>query len=394
MVQRLLLEPPPPSNVVAEGRARLLGTQADAVPTPGPARPTRPIRRAAFRSALGLGLAAAIAAAALVVATFIPGAGTAPGDKGPAVTSGSARSVLLAAAVRAESASVSGTYWHLRTMTRAILPQRFGHGGNRYTLEQLRVHEKWAKRNGQAWAGDRTWVRPATPKDEAAWRRDGAPSKWCMGHTDTQPPKPNCLHTVPGTASLAKDYFPFEVSEGLNKLTFRQLQRLPEHADALRARLIADARAHLDPSASAEVVNQNVANELADLLVYLPVPPGVRAAAYRALADMPGVTSTGPTRDELGRHGVGIDIAEGKGNIAGLGLAAVPKPSCSPRCTPRELQRNDAKYAREITRSLIIDPDTSHVLADKMIVGKSSVSDTLILRAGWTNEKPHKPSLP
>jgi hypothetical protein len=389
MVRQLLAEPPPPPHVVAEGRERLLGSPAGAVPT------TRPISRAAFRSALALGLTGAVAAAALVVATLVPGAGTSPGGGGPVITGGSARSVLLAAAARAESAPASGTYWHLRTMSRTTLPQRFGHGGNRYTLEQLRVHEKWAKRNGQAWAGDRRWVRPATPQDEAAWRRDGAPSKWCMGETDTQPPEPNCLHTAPGTASLTKDYFPFEVSEGLDKLTFGQLQRLPEGPDARRARLVADVRHHLDRSASAAVVNQNVANELADLIVYLPVPPGVRAAAYRALAYMPHVTSIGPTRDELGRAGAGIEIAEGSGFIAPLGrIAGVPAPSCSPRCTPREIQHSYAKHASEITRTLIIDPATSHVLADETHVGKSSGSDTLILGTGWTNEKPHKPALP
>jgi hypothetical protein len=280
-------------------------------------------------------------------------------------------------------------------MSRTILPQRFGHGGNRYTLVQVRVHEKWAKRNGQAWAGDRTWVRPATPKDQAAWRRDGAPSTWCMGHTDTQPPKPNCLHTAPGTASLAKDYFPFEVSEGLDNLTFQQLQRLPATPEELRARLVADARHHLDPSASAEVINQNVANELADLLIYLPVPPGVRAAAYRALANMPQVTSIGPMRDKLGRAGVGIEIAEGKGLIAPLGrIAGFKAPSCSPRCTPRQIQHSYLKHAREITRTLIIDPRTSYVLADQTNIGKSFGSDTLILKTGWTNEKPHKPALP
>ncbi|MDR2987035.1 MAG: hypothetical protein LBV34_19580, partial [Nocardiopsaceae bacterium] len=200
MVRQLLVEPPPSSTVVAEGRQRLLGSPADAVPA------TRPMRRVAYRGALALGLAGAVAAAALAVATFVPGAGTSPGGKSPVISDGSARSVLLAAAVRAESASASGTYWHLRTMSTAILPQKFGHGDNRYTLEQLWVHEKWAKRNGQAWAGDRKWVRPATPKDEAAWRRDGAPTKWCMGQTDTQPPKPNCLYITPGAASLTKDY--------------------------------------------------------------------------------------------------------------------------------------------------------------------------------------------
>jgi len=292
--------------------------------------------------------------------------------------------VLLAAASHAESAPTSGTYWHLRTMSMMNSPQRFGHGGNRYTLERLWVHEKWATRNGRAWSGDRRWVRPATPQDQAAWRRDGAPDTWCMGVTDTQPTKRNCLHTAPGIASLTKDYFPFEVSEGL-QLTFGQLQRLPVNPGALRAWLAADAQRHLDPSVGAAVLNQNVAVELADLLVYLPVPPGVRAAAYRALADMPHVTSIGPTRDELGRTGAGIKIAEGRG--------WTPIPGGPVRCHGKYRCYPSAP-ARNITRTLIIDPGTSQVLADETTIGKSSYSETLILGVDWTDHKPHKPALP
>jgi hypothetical protein len=128
-----------------------------------------------------------------------------------------------------------------------------------------------------------------------------------------------------------------------------------------------------------------VAAELADLLVYLPVPPGVRAAAYRALANMPRVTSIGPTRDELGRAGVGIEIAEGRG--------WTPVPGDPVRCHDKH-RCYPAAPARNITRTLIIDPGTSHVLADETTIGKNSYSDTLILGAGWTNEKPHKPALP
>jgi hypothetical protein len=378
MVRRLLAEPPPDPHVVAAGRERLFGTPISAAPT------TRTMRRAAFRSALALGVTSAAAAAGLAVATLVPEVGTSSGGGGPASAERSPRTVLLAAAARAESAPTSGTYWHLRTMSTTNSPQRFGHGDNRYTLERLWVHEEWAMRNGQAWSGDRKWVRPTTQEDQAAWRRDGAPKTWCMGETDTQPPKPNCLHTAPGTASLTKDYFPFEVSEGLH-LTFGQLQRLSAKPDALRAWLAADARRHLDPSVGAAVINLNVAAALADLLVYHPVPPAVRAAGYRALADMPNVTSIGPTRDELGRAGVGIEIAEGRvwTPIPGDPVHCHDKYRCYP-----------AAAARNITRTLIIDPSTSNVLADETTIGKSSDSDMLILGVGWTNEKPHKPALP
>jgi hypothetical protein len=338
------------------------------------------MRRATFRSVLALSLVGAAAAVALVVAALVPGVGTTRGGGGQVVTEGSARGVLLAAAVRAESAPTSGTYWHVRSMSRTTLPQRFGHGDHRYTLEQMSVTEKWTTHGGRTWLGRREWVRPKTPEDEAAWRRDGSPSKWCKGETDTEPPEPICLHTAPGTASVTRfGEDTFQVTEG-QKLTFGQLRRLPADPDPLRAWLVGIARHDLDPSASAAVVDLNVANELSDLLVDFPVPPGVRAAAFRALADMPNVTSIGSLRDELGRAGVGIEIGiRGVDVIAVLGNGSPVSAS-----------------AGELTRTLIIDPDTSRVLADETSIGNRSdpFSDTLILGVGWTNEKPHKPALP
>ena len=389
MVRGLLAEPPPPPHVVAQGRERLFGSPADGVPR------TRRLTRAAFRSALAVGLTGAVAAAVLVVAALVFGVGTSPGGGGPFVTDASARSVLLAAAVHAESAPTSGTYWHVRSMSRMTLPQTFGHGGNRYTLEQVSVTEQWTKRNGRAWSGRREWVRPKTPQDQAAWRRDGAPSKWCMGETDTEPPKHSCLHTAPGTASLTRVYFPFEVAEG-RELTFEQLQRLPQDPGALREWLVGTTRHDLDPSASSDIVDSNVTQILTDLLVYPPVPPRVRAAAYRALAEMPNVTSLGPTHDELGRAGIGIEIAEGPGWILIPGDARPVTRGCRARQTPAQMQRQCAATATKLTRTLIIDPDTAHVLADETSIGNRSNPsiDTLILGVGWTNEKPHKPTWP
>jgi hypothetical protein len=133
----------------------------------------------------------------------------------------------------------------------------------------------------------------------------------------------------------------------------------------------------LDPSASADILEDNVAEVLANLLVDVPAPPGVRAAAYRALADMPNVRSTGPTRDELGRAGVGI---------------LIDAPDSAAILVPRGGQFE----AGEFIRKLIIDPDTSHVLARQANIGENSdpVSGTLILEVGWTDEEPHEPALP
>jgi len=371
MVRDLLAEPAPCPEVVAEGRERLLHSAAGAVP------PAGRIRRPALRSALALGITGAAAAAALAVATMGSGPGIFPGGGAKVVTGGSARSVLLAAAVKAESDAASGTYWHVRSVSRTTLPRKFGHGENRYTLEQLTLTENWTTHAGRSWLGRRQWVRPKTHEDEVAWKRDGAPTRWCLGQTDTSPPQPICLRTAPGTASLTRfGQDTFQITEG-HDLTFTQLQRLPRDPDALRAWLSRMARHDLDPSAGTAVVDLNVENELSDLLVYHPVPPRVRAAAFRALADMPGVVSTGPTHDELGRAGIGIELKPEHAVAVLGGGSAVTGPG-------------------KLTRMLIIDPHTSHVLADQTRIGArpEPAIDTLILDVGWTNERPQRPAVP
>jgi hypothetical protein len=339
------------------------------------------MRRAAFRSAVGLGVTGALAAAVLAVATTAPEVGTergiSPGGGDTATIDGSARNVLLAVAARAESEPTSGTFWHVRSMSTSTYPRKLGSGDTRYTVEVHSVNELWTKRGGQTWWGDREWVTPKTPEDEAAWRRDGSPSKWCQGKTDTEPPQPICLRTAPGegsVVSVGEDTF---VVADETELTFDQLQQLPAEADALRAWVVDAVKEDLDPSASDDIVDYNVASVLANLLVDLPVQPDVRAAAYRALADMPNVTSIGPTHDELGRAGTGILI----------------DPGASARIVGRGSQVSETG---KFSRMLIIDPDTSLVLADQISIDKSNdpAGSTLILEVGWTDEGPHEPALP
>jgi len=374
MTRRLLAEPPPEPDVVAEGRLRLLAVAARGDRRTRRARPTSSTRRIAVRRSVALGLTGALVAAVLAMTTLAPGDGTSPGGGGTQIADGSARDVLLAAAVRAESVPTSGAFWHVRSSSTTTWPNELGRGDNRYTVEVHSVTELWTTREGQTWWGQREWVTPKSPEDEAAWRRDGSPSKWCMGKRDTEPPRSNCLHTAPGTASLTRvGQDTFVVVEG-RELTFERLQQLPDEPVALRDWVFDAVEDDLDPSASAGILDDNVAEVLANLLVDVPAPPGVRAAAYRALAGMPDVKSIGATRDELGRAGVGI-LIDTEGIVVSRGGP-----------------HNEGK----LTHKLIIDPDTSHVLARQANVGEDAdpVSGTLILEVGWTDEEPHEPEQP
>src|SRR5262245_51632408 len=115
MVRRLLEEAPPSDEVVAEGRRRLLEA----------GRPASPRPWVTARRGLALSLTAATAAAGLVLAALVAGGGggSAPEGGGPVATDLSSRTVLLAAAVRAEAAApTSGAYWHVRSLSRTTLP--------------------------------------------------------------------------------------------------------------------------------------------------------------------------------------------------------------------------------------------------------------------------------
>ncbi|GAA2441171.1 hypothetical protein GCM10010191_66620 [Actinomadura vinacea] len=323
----------------------------------------------------GLGLVGAAAAAALVVSSLggggtggVPGGGT---SRQPEATS--ARTVLLAAADKAETAPATGKYWRVTTMF--LVSVKVGPKSRPYTVVEPRVHEDWLARNGTGWAGRRVGgAKPKTPQDEKAWRLDGTPARWDLGVGDTVDKAPVYVQTKPGTGTLEKMPKTYlQVPIAGPKPSFDDLRNLPTDPAALRKR--AEKRALSDGGpgslhAENEQVRQSfAAGKLIDLLTTAPVSPKVRAAAYRALADMPIVKSEGPAVDGRGRKGVAFSIVTPYG---------------------------------ESTRGsrLIIDPASSQVLSvhdvskpkAKSVPGKEKT--TLYLGAGWTDQAPRPPSLP
>ncbi|MGP3930114.1 hypothetical protein [Nonomuraea sp. KM88] len=129
-------------------------------------------------------------------------------------------------------------------------------------------------------------------------------------------------------------------------LTYQQIQALPSDAAALRARVAA-----ILPAGSEGLL----ADALSGLLWTKPSTPGVRAAAYRALADLPEVRYLGARQDARGRAGeaFSFDLPSG------------------------------------VERTLIIDPVTSQVLSceDGGHGGRSEI----VLGAGWTDRGPDLP---
>ncbi len=126
-------------------------------------------------------------------------------------------------------------------------------------------------------------------------------------------------------------------------MTYEQIRALPAEAGALR-----DQVAALLPDGSRGLL----ADALSGLLWTKPSAPGVRAAAYRALADLPEVRSLGAATDPRGRGGEAFAYGLPSG----------------------------------VRRTLIIDPASSQVLSS-VDSGQGGRSE-LVLTAGWTDQAP------
>ncbi|WP_214416184.1 CU044_5270 family protein [Sphaerisporangium fuscum] len=272
--------------------------------TPG-ASPARPRRwNLAW---LGLATAATAAAAVVVITTTTGSPALVRPHQSPPVASApmSTQQILLAAATTAQTRSDSGTYWHLKS-------EYSGRGGKRTFPKRL--NETWVGRDGQAWVAS-----------EAG----------------------DSVYKVKGRKS-------FLLAD--NQVTFAQIQQLPTDPEELKAWIfdkIDNGDGDVDPTAR----DWFAASSLTTLLGELPAPPEVRAAAYRALATMPIVKSTGPANDSLNRPGEGLEISD-------LGV--------------------DMK--------VIIDPDSSLVLGSSYRSGKDGKifkeGTTTVLTSEWTDNLP------
>jgi hypothetical protein len=168
------------------------------------------------------------------------------------------------------------------------------------------------------------------------------------------PEKPSLIRTIG-----AKSYL------GENEVSLAEVQQLPTDPQPLRAWLVRRIQAPggID---SEQSLQENLFGAIVHLLAETPASPAVRAAAFRLLAAMPEVHTEGEVRDELGRAGIRIGYGVG-GN----------------------------------TGEMVIDPAGPQILSSKVTDSPSTspkslraVLATLILTAGWTNDRPQQPTAP
>ncbi|MEV4569202.1 CU044_5270 family protein [Nonomuraea sp. NPDC049419] len=221
-------------EALAGARGRLLAAMAG---TAAPHRPQRARRPLTVRVA-GVAAAGLAAAAAVVVLTnqaTVPA--QPPVSAGEALPLTSARNVLLVAAESAQrTPQGSGRYWHIK--------REKDTGGRVF-------EESWTTRDGRRWTRGSDDGAPVVQADSGTF--------W-IGPADS------------GTEVSVKD-----------------LEALPTDPQALRQKVT--AMQHGDPSFGEDVALL----PLASLVAELPAPADVRSAAFRALADLPGVQRVGTT---------------------------------------------------------------------------------------------------
>jgi hypothetical protein len=255
-----------------------------------------------------------------------------------------------AKATLASSTAPEGRYAYSRAETLAAATST---DDPPYTVLVARTIETWLAADGSGVIrdGPGKLVFPG-PRDRARWLAGGAPRLAGVG--GDQPIRAE----TPGLAAQARRN-PDDLDAATLDALMNAPAALPTDADQLERLVRAYAETRDPPMESA------MFNQLTELASESWGAAPLRAAAYRVLARLEGVTLAGHVRDPLGRRGVALD--------APVGYA----------------------HGAEETR-LIIDPRTGDVLAMQTVLLRDAdwvdaapgavIGQTVYVRWGWADE--------
>ncbi|MFE6886950.1 CU044_5270 family protein [Streptomyces sp. NPDC057694] len=329
--------------------ARILSEVPDrrSVPSPRGRLALKPIGAVAALTAV---------AATAVIVTNLDGRSPAErpeaGPRSSATSVTDARLVLLSAATKAEAAPSEGTYW--QTDSRSELVDVAGEAGHLFAVRDT-SSSQWSVgvRKGTdslLVSGLDSEVAPRTAADEARWRDAGSPTtvEVAAGEGAKRAFRLGTGRpTVDRTALGDKIY-----ALGPRNVSYKELRELPTKTAALRQEL--ERLSTQDGTAGQGAERSAWLLRVTADLVTMPVEPGVRAAAYRVMADLPGVRMSADVSDPLGRKGVGVTF---------------PTTNSTPLGSVRE--------------RLVVDPSTGELLADEtLLVEPSARARQAGLKAG------------
>ncbi|WP_327003201.1 CU044_5270 family protein [Dactylosporangium sp. NBC_01737] len=346
-----------------------------------------------------------IAAGALAVSTGIvvgahvlspapsapPGANGSPGpartwDTGPLKPDNrSAQDLLLTAAEQTlhQTDPGSGKYW-LSSWEEGQLIQ-VGQKGAEYAIMGHYSYNEWYSIKDRFNVFETRWAgaEPASDADKAAWKKAGSPSSWPIDQGPGCPSDPNKSYTI----DAAKTSQVSRSDEGAGKepsqfrvlgeyLTADQIRALPSDPAALKQWLIGVIQKRNLPHKSDVELGESLFAGVQNLLFFNPITPQVRAAAYKVLAGMPGVTSLGAVKDGKGRNGVAVSITSND---------------------TVEEQRADSGGPYAV--SIVFSPDTGDTLSFETRVIKPAdylswvpkgalFSYRAVMEMRWTNDEP------
>lgn len=315
-------------------------------------------------------LAGVTAITAAVAVTTQSGSAPAPS---PRTTSPGGNAVLLSAAdVAAKAPAETARYWVTANETNDLCAVTGSGGTYKIADPSYEVSSADVSANVTHNAWRDLGAKPAGKHDEQVWRRSGAPNTWksCKDSArDTgwvrEITKSSQKEDTGLTITTARGIFP----DG----TLADLQRLPTDPTKLRAHLIAAWPKHQGMSAPGmSDQNWETYTLATQILEDEPAPPAVRSAAYKVIANLPGVHVAGTVTDPLGRRGIAV-------------------------YPPRTGFEQDY---------FVFDPATGRVLADESTVAGHDGTDptdplpigtvdnwTAYLAPAWTNTPPDPASL-
>ncbi|NJP95186.1 hypothetical protein HCN51_38105 [Nonomuraea sp. FMUSA5-5] len=295
-----------------------------------------------------------MATAALVAATLA--AVSLTSDRGRPVRLGengkpqAPGNALLVAAANVDKGS-TGKYWHITRIAGKIYAVG-ENAADHYKIESRMRYDDWTDQHGKACIAVQDLpARPWTARDRQSWRKAGAPMKVQVATVDG--PGTLFLETPKRKQSCRR-----VDDRRFFGMTPQQLAALPTQPEQLENALL-DLKGNWEAYAP-KVTRQPMralqgekrVRALSDvagtLLAEAPVPPAVRAAAFRMLATLPGVKAESRTTDPLGRPGVVISLPVE--TTIPLGLFTAPKQLGNYR------------------RQWIIDPDNGTLLAMRDLV--------------------------
>jgi hypothetical protein len=215
---------------------------------------------------------------------------------------------LLSAAKKAAASPAEGTYWQTTTLSRYV---DLAEVSGRLFAVRSTSTDAWSVgvrpgTNSLMISGLDSETEPRTAADETAWQAVGSPRT-----VQVEVGQSTGTHSVTmgaGRPTVMRTDLDGKIyAVGPDNVSYKDLRALPATSEGLR-RYLEGLYARGNGTEGTASDRSAWLLRQAGNLVTMPLKPGVRAAAYRVMAGLPGVRVVGHVTDPLGREGVGVEF--------------------------------------------------------------------------------------